>query len=48
MPFTLIEEEFFRVGQTLNAPEPEIDTFADLEGPRRPTFWQRLFGRKGR
>lgn len=47
MPLTLIEEEFFRVGQTLNAPEP-IDTFADLEGPRRPTFWQRLFGRKDR
>jgi hypothetical protein len=45
MPFTLVEEEFFRAGAAIEAGEP-VETFSDLEQARRPTFWQRLFGRR--
>jgi hypothetical protein len=43
--FTEGEEEFFRSGSSASEAEP-AERFADLdEGYRRPTLWQRLFGR---
>ena len=46
MQFTAVEEEFFNAGNALNEGTEQVDNFADLDQVSRPTFWQRLFGRK--
>ena len=46
MQFTAVEEEFFRAGNALNEGTEQVDNFADLDQVDRPSFWQRIFGRK--
>jgi hypothetical protein len=45
--FSSSEMAFFRSGEQTDATGP-IETFADLDGAhtRRPSLWQRLFGKK--
>jgi hypothetical protein len=46
MSFTAVEEEFFRAGAAMSESSEPVDTFSDLEQAPRPSFWQRVFGRK--
>ena len=46
MQFTAVEEEFFQAGNAMSESTEQVDNFADLDQVRRPTFWQRVFGRK--
>jgi hypothetical protein len=45
--FSSAELAFFRTGEQVDSTGP-LETFADLDDgqPRRPTLWQRLFGKK--